>query len=158
MPVLLTSRATAHSAFHLKKGDNVTNVTFILIFLSLLTIAGFIYLTRIILDLRKRLNESTSKASENNENIANVSISEAVNTAPAKINKADKSCFYKRNDTDVKEANDYCEANIMKVNKADGIQYAPVNPNRMSLRGSEQLYKLDIVIEKPLIDKPAKNK
>ena len=46
------------------------------------------------------------------------------------------------------EMKNYYEANIIKVNKTDGIHSMPVEPNKILFNDRKQLNKLDIVIEK----------
>ena len=86
-----------------------------------------------------------------------IRIKKVANHDSVEFGKIINSNRFKIFENNQKETHDYHEANIMQVNKTDGAQATPVNPNRMSLGRTEQLYKLDIVVEKTPINQVLNN-
>jgi hypothetical protein len=179
----MTIGSSVNSAYLFKRGDNVSNVSLIVIIIAgLIIVTGFIWLIRIILGLQKNINKLVLDTDKENENVISNTDNPVMNTtimSDAKeqdintqdeiknireeyqdvieIDKMINSYLAKSDDNDEGEAPDFHEVNIVKVNKTDGIQTESVDPNRMSLTSSGQPYKLDIVIEKTPIDKVLKN-
>jgi hypothetical protein len=152
----------------------------------LVVIIGFIYLAKVIFCLQKQLNEVVLKNDgskeqtvnnivKNTNNKDNINVlenhilnecTEAEKTAVTQKISDNQECFEIDRmvdsylsasvDNDV-EVPDYREANIMKVNKIDGLQTNSVDPNRMSLKGTERLFDLDIVVARTPINKAIKN-
>lgn len=103
---------------------------FILLVALIMVASWIIYLV----DKQKRANETPFKASDNNK-------------------KIDQSV----SDSGGGEVNDYFEANIVQVNKTDGVSSTPVDPNKLTIRNDQQYYKLDIVIDSVPLDEAIKN-
>ncbi len=152
----------------------------------LVIIIGFIYLAKVIFCLQKQLNELVLKTDEckeqtvnnienhtNNKESINVLenhiLDECIETEKTavthklpdkqeclEIDRMVDSYLSVSVDNDV-EVSDYREANIMKVNKIDGLQTNSVDPNRMSLKSTERLFDLDIVVARTPISKAIKN-
>jgi len=164
---MTTTGFSVHSTYLFKsEGDIVFSASLlIIVIMSLLIITGFICLARIITAQQKRLNELEHKVNEDaKKTIIYVDKSEFQPTTEKtgvlqndEIDQMVDSYLVFNDQDDEEDVPGVHEANIMKVNKTDGGQKIPVSPGGISLNSAEQLYTLDIVVEKTPIDKAIKD-
>ncbi|MCL6638959.1 MAG: hypothetical protein K6T80_04650 [Firmicutes bacterium] len=116
----------------------------VIVILCLIIIAGFAWLVKIILGRHKKLDKIIlAKAMvQKDTDMSLIADDKMTGRHPVKCSVAVNG-----------EVNKFYEANIVMVNKTDGVGYEPVDPNKMPVNSLKWLNRLDIVIERTPINK-----